>query len=87
MKDRTIEISELPEALEEFVRECEITGRKTWFTRQAKRVAVIVSHDEYLALRESIEIAADDDQREAIREAERNVERNEILLPEDLLDT
>ena len=86
MNDRTVNISELAEPLQEFVRECEVTGRKTWFTRSDRKVSVIVSHDEYTAMKESIEIGASADQRQAILDAENDITRNALLLVEDLLE-
>jgi len=47
-------------------------------------VAILVSYDEYLALRETIEIGNDADLRARIDAAEDEVRRNALILPEDL---
>jgi PHD/YefM family antitoxin component YafN of YafNO toxin-antitoxin module len=70
----------------ELVGECELTGRHTIFYRNERPVAILISHDEYLALRETIEIAADVDLREGLERAEEEVKRGAMLLPEDLFD-
>ena len=85
MNDRTIEISDLADPLREFVRECEVTGRRTAFTSGGRRVSVIISQDEYLAMTESVDIAANPDQLEEIRQAEQDVKKNALLLLEDLV--
>jgi len=54
----------------ELVGECELTGRRTIFTRNGRPAVVLVSHDEYLALRETIEVASDAALRAQIEEAE-----------------
>lgn len=46
-----------------------------------------MSHDEYLALRETLEISRDTDLRAAIDEAEYEVKRNALIAIEDLLET
>ncbi|HEU4521665.1 MAG TPA: hypothetical protein VFT12_06665 [Thermoanaerobaculia bacterium] len=47
-------------------------------------MAILVSHDEYLALRETVEIAADADLRQMLDSTEEEIRRNKLLLPEDL---
>jgi mRNA-degrading endonuclease RelE of RelBE toxin-antitoxin system/PHD/YefM family antitoxin component YafN of YafNO toxin-antitoxin module len=56
---KTIDILDLPEDSRDLVRECEAQGERTYFQRNGRPVAVLVSHDEYLALRETIDIAND----------------------------
>jgi prevent-host-death family protein len=56
---RRIELLDLPEDARDLVRECEAKGTQTRFERRGRPVAVLVSYDEYLALRETIEIAND----------------------------
>lgn len=58
---KTIEVLDLPEDARELVRECEVKGARTLFRRDGRPVAMLVSYDEYLALRETIEIANDAD--------------------------
>jgi mRNA-degrading endonuclease RelE of RelBE toxin-antitoxin system/PHD/YefM family antitoxin component YafN of YafNO toxin-antitoxin module len=56
---KRLDILDLPENVRDLIRECEAQGQQTYFERNGKPVAVLVSYDEYLALRETIEIAND----------------------------
>lgn len=80
------EILDLPDAVKELVAECELTGNRTVFRRGERPVAILVSYDEYLALRETIALMNDADLRQRIESAEAEFGRNEILAPEDLAD-
>jgi len=84
--DRRAEILDLADEARELVRDCEITGRRTVFTRNGREVAILLSHDEYLALRETIDISGDAALREQIAAGEEEVKRNALLLVEDLLE-
>lgn len=56
---KRIDVLDLPEPSRDLIRECEARGERTVFERQGRPVAVLVSHDEYTALRETIDIAND----------------------------
>lgn len=56
---KRIDLLDLSEESRDLVRECEAKGERTLFQRGDRPVAVLVSWDEYLALRETIEIAND----------------------------
>ncbi len=84
--DRRVEILDLADEVRELVRDCEITGKRTIFTRNGREVAILVSHDEYLALRETIDIAGDAALREHLAAGESEVARNALLLVEDLVE-
>ncbi|HVG24493.1 MAG TPA: type II toxin-antitoxin system Phd/YefM family antitoxin [Thermoanaerobaculia bacterium] len=56
---KRLDVLDLPEDARDLIRECEAKGTRTLFERNGRPVAVLVSHDEYLALRETIEIAND----------------------------
>jgi mRNA-degrading endonuclease RelE of RelBE toxin-antitoxin system len=56
---RRIDLLDLPDDMRDAVRECAVQGTRTEFTRNGNTVAVLVSADEYLALRETIDIAND----------------------------
>ncbi len=71
--------------MREIVSACELTGKRTLFQRNGRGVVVLVSYDEYLALRETIAVAADAVLRQRIDEADEQVRRGAVLLPEDLL--
>ncbi len=84
--DRRVEIVDLAEEARDLVRDSEITGGRTIFTRNDREVAILLSHDEYLALRETIEIANDAALREQIERGEQEVSRGAMLAVEDLLE-
>ncbi|HVE70222.1 MAG TPA: type II toxin-antitoxin system Phd/YefM family antitoxin [Thermoanaerobaculia bacterium] len=54
-----LDVLDLSEEVRDLVRECAAKGTRTVFERNGRPVAVLVSHDEYLALRETIDIAND----------------------------
>lgn len=56
---RRIDLLDLGEDARDLIRECEVQGTRTTFERYGRPVAVLVSHDEYTALRETIDIAND----------------------------
>src|SRR5262249_28593945 len=84
--ERRVEILDLAGEARELVRDCEITGQRTVFSRNGLDVAILISHDEYLALRETIDIAGDAALGEQIAAGEEEVERGAMLVVEDLLE-
>ena len=80
---KRIEILEQPEEVRALISECELTGTKTFFERQGRPVAALISYDEYMALRETIDISNDPDLREEIARGETP---QELLLTEDLFE-
>ena len=84
--DRRVEILDLADEARELVRDCEITGQRTIFTRNGRDVAILVAHDEYLALRETIDITGDGGLREQMQRSEEEVGRGALLVVEDLLE-
>jgi antitoxin YefM len=84
--EKTLQIVDLAsEELRAIVGESELTGRRTIFERNGRPVAVLLSHDEYIALRETIAIGADDALRARIAAADEEVRRNQIMAMEDLV--
>jgi PHD/YefM family antitoxin component YafN of YafNO toxin-antitoxin module len=83
--EKRIDILDLPPEVRELVGECELTGRRTLFLRNGRAVVAMVSHDEYLALRETIEIAADSVLMGHIGAGEEEGKRGQVLEVEDLL--
>lgn len=55
--DRTIDILDLAPEVRELVGACELTGKRVLFTRNDRPMVALVSYDEWLALRETIDIA------------------------------
>lgn len=84
MEEKRIEIPDADPSLRELVAECEVSGRRTRFERDGRPVAILVSWDEYLSLRETIEIAANPEELIAIGRAEDEVRRGAMILAEDL---
>ena len=84
--EKPLEILDLPEDVRRLVGECELTGKRTLFARNGRTVAVLISHDEYLALRETIDIANNPELRRQIDAAEEQLKRNALMLPEDLFE-
>lgn len=82
--EKRLQILDEPLEVRELVSECELTGRRTVFERNGRPVAILVSYDEYLALRETIEIGGDSDLRSMLDSTEEEIRRNALLLPEDL---
>jgi PHD/YefM family antitoxin component YafN of YafNO toxin-antitoxin module len=82
--EKRLEIADLPDAAKEMIAECELSGRRTVYQRNSRPVAILISFDEYLALRETIDIARDAPLIERIAIADAETQRNAILLPEDL---
>ena len=82
--EKQFEIPDLPPDVRQLVAECEVSGAHTLFTRNERPVAILLSHDEYLALRETIEIGKDEALRRQIEAAEDEVKRGAMILPEDL---
>jgi mRNA-degrading endonuclease RelE of RelBE toxin-antitoxin system/PHD/YefM family antitoxin component YafN of YafNO toxin-antitoxin module len=82
--EKRLEILDQPPDVRALVGECELTGNRTVFTRNGRAVVTLISNDEYVALHETLEIANDPALRAQIEAAEREVERNEILLAEEL---
>ena len=70
--------------MRQLVSECELTGKRTIFERQGRSVAILISWDEYLAQRETIEISNDAHLRARIEESDAEARKNALMLPEDL---
>ena len=56
---KRLDVLDLPEESRDLIRECEARGERTVFERSGRPVAVLLSHDEYMAMRETIDIAND----------------------------
>ncbi len=84
--DKDLEILDLPEDVRALIAECEVTGKRTLFSRNGRAVAVLVSNDEYVALRETVEILRDGEFLAKITNAEEQVKRGAMLMMEDLCE-
>ncbi|HWW60918.1 MAG TPA: hypothetical protein VN181_06070 [Thermoanaerobaculia bacterium] len=74
-----MDILDLPPDARELVAECELTGKRTIFTRSGRAVVALVSYDEYLALRETVEIANDPLFVATVNTAEEEAQRGEFF--------
>jgi PHD/YefM family antitoxin component YafN of YafNO toxin-antitoxin module len=83
--DKRFDILDVSEDLRALVGECELTGNRTTFLRNERPIAILISHDEYLALRETIDIADDAPLRAAIEEGETGGLRGAMLAAEELI--
>ena len=83
---KRIDLLDLPDDARELVRECEANGARTVFERDGRPVVVLVSYDEYLAMRETIDIANDPMFFAKLETAEEQVRQGKMLLVEDLLE-
>lgn len=79
---KRLDILEQPDDVRALVGECELTGRRTIFERQGQPVAMLISYDEFMALKETIDINNDAELRDLVT----TVEPGELWLPEDLFD-
>ena len=82
--EKRLELLDLPPDVRQLVAECEVSGKRTLFARDGRPVAILISYDEYLALRETIEVSNNADLRRQIETAEDEVKRGAMMLPEDL---
>ena len=82
--EKPLEILDLPDDVRRLVGECELTGKRTFFSRNGRSIAVLLSYDEYLALRETLAIATDANLRASIDAAEDEVKRGALLAAEDV---
>ena len=78
---KRLDILEQPEDVRALVGECELTGKRTVFEREGRPVATLISYDEYMALRETIDISNDAELRQVL-----DRESPELFLTEDLFD-
>ncbi|HEX6159096.1 MAG TPA: hypothetical protein VF111_02950 [Thermoanaerobaculia bacterium] len=83
---KRIDVLDLPQDARDLVRECEVSGGQTIFERNGRAVAILASHDEWLALKETIEIANDPALRAKVDAADELVKRGEVALAEDLFE-
>jgi PHD/YefM family antitoxin component YafN of YafNO toxin-antitoxin module len=84
--EKRLELLDLTPDVRQLVGECEVSGKRTLFARDGRPVAILVSYDEYLALRETIDISNNADLRRQIETAEEEVKRGAMMLPEDLFE-
>ena len=82
--DKHLQILDLPDEVRDLVAECELTGRRVLFQRGDRVAVMLISRDEYLAQRETIELSNDAAIRQSIAAAEAEVRDQKIMLVEDI---
>ena len=82
--EKRLEILDLPDAVRQLVGECELTGKRTLLERNGRPVAILTSYDEYLAMRETIDLANDAPMRQMIEAGDDQIRRGAMLEVEDL---
>jgi mRNA-degrading endonuclease RelE of RelBE toxin-antitoxin system/PHD/YefM family antitoxin component YafN of YafNO toxin-antitoxin module len=78
---KRLDILEQPDDVRALIGECELSGKQTVFERYGRPVATLISYDEYMALRETIDISNDAELRQVL-----DRESRELFLTEDLFD-
>lgn len=81
-----LDLLDLPEDARDLVRECEARGQQTVFERGGRPVAILVSYDEYLALRETIDLMNAPLLYAKIEAADEEVRKGKVMLVEDLFE-
>lgn len=85
--EKKLDILGLPPDVRELVGECELTGRRTEFLRNGRPVVALVSYDEWLAMRETLDIANDEALRSQIGRGDDEARRNALMVVEDLVES
>lgn len=81
---KRIDILDLPDDARELIRECEVQGTRTLLERNGRPAVVLISHDEYLALRETLALSNDALQYARIESAEEEGRKGKVIESEDV---
>ena len=81
---KRVDILDLPDDARELIRECEVQGSRTLFERNGRPAVVLISHDEYTALRETIALSNDALQYARVEAAGEEERTGRILESEDV---
>lgn len=82
--ETSMDLYDLDPATRALVTEAAVTGRRALFVRNGRPVGIILSYDEYLALRETIDLIATKTLNAEIEQGAAQIARGEMMLPEDL---
>ncbi len=83
--EKRLELLDLSTDAREIVAECELSGRRTTFVRDGRAIAVLISYDEYMALRETLDLANDEVLRARIARADGEIAKGAALELIDLV--
>jgi antitoxin YefM len=80
----TVTFSDAKTHLASLLTEVELLGEQVTITRSGRPVGVLISVDEYEGLLETLEILADNELRDAIRDGLAEISRGDVVLHDDL---
>jgi PHD/YefM family antitoxin component YafN of YafNO toxin-antitoxin module len=83
--NRRVDILDLAAEARDLVRDSEI-GQRTVIARDGREVAIVISFDEYVALRETVAISGNPNLRERIAQADREAIAGAYIAPEELFE-
>ncbi|HYD10860.1 MAG TPA: type II toxin-antitoxin system Phd/YefM family antitoxin [Acidimicrobiales bacterium] len=84
MSEVTLPLAEIKKRLSEIVDGVELRHDRVLLTRNGRPAAVIISPDELEALEETVEILSDPKAMREIRQAERAVEKGQVVTGDEL---
>ncbi|HXI14412.1 MAG TPA: hypothetical protein VNM92_17470 [Thermoanaerobaculia bacterium] len=84
MADRIVELSDLDPVMRKALAECELTGQRSLFLRNGRIVATVISWDEYLAMRETMQLVPDLELRARLDARDAEVRGGDLFGPEEL---
>lgn len=84
MSEVTLPLAEIKKRLSEIVDGVELRHDRVLLTRNGRPAAIIISPDELEALEETLEILSDPKAMREIRQAERAVEKGQVVTGDEL---
>ena len=82
----TLPLSQAKAKLTKLLTEVEELGERFVITRSGRPVGVLLSHEEYQGLLETLEILADNELPQAIEQGLKDIERDELVSHEEIWD-
>ncbi len=82
----TAPLSEVKAKLTKYLNEVQKFGEHVVITRSGRPAAVLMGHDEYEGLLETLDILADEELMKAIKEAEEEIKAGKSIPYEDILN-
>lgn len=84
MTDRTLDAGDLEAPFHDLVMETEVTGRRALFLRNGRGVAILASYDEWIAMKDTIDVLGDPALLRDIESAETQLRNGEQCSLEEL---
>ncbi len=82
----TLPLSQAKAKLTKLLTEVEELGERFVITRSGRPVGVLLSHEEYQGLLETLEILADNELPQAIEQGLKDIERDKLVSHEEIWD-